>query len=138
MALMNLAVHFYRPDFTEGQARLLIRDMLDDVEGCTPQHLDAAAKQWRRNPANKFFPTSGQFRKLAYEAREEERRNTEYEARGGRKFEFGDSRPFGWEYHQKRFWKPHWKVSDLNTACDPDRRARYDAWLARKESSDAS
>src|SRR5215831_1308551 len=40
-----------------------------------------------------------------------------------------DTRPAAWEYIRKRFWKSHWRVEDLDS--DPDRRKRYDAWLAK-------
>jgi hypothetical protein len=128
---MALAVHFYRPDFSEGMARVLIRDMLEDLHEFTTPQVQEACRQWRRDANSKFFPTIGQLRKLASEARTEERHAAEHMARGGRKFEFGDPRPFGWEYQRKRFWKPHWRVSDLDKAGDPDRRARYDRWLER-------
>lgn len=131
-ALMGLAVHFYRPDFTEGQARVLIRDMLEDLGEFTTPQVEAAIKQYRRDPSSRFFPTSGQLRKLASQARSEEREA----ARHRINLEFGDNRPLDWEYHRTRFWEKHWSAADLDKARDPDRRARYDAWLAKVKAGD--
>jgi len=43
-----------------------------------------------------------------------------------------ETRPIGWEFQPKRWWKPHWRVDDLNFDNDDlERRARYDVWLVR-------
>lgn len=60
MSLSRLALHFYRPDFSEQHARLLIDDMVRDLKRVTPEDVERACKLWRTNEASRFFPTSGQ------------------------------------------------------------------------------
>jgi hypothetical protein len=60
MLLGQLAVHYWRPDFTEGQARQLYRDYLDDLRSYRVADIDLAIKSYRRDGQNKFYPTSGQ------------------------------------------------------------------------------
>lgn len=108
-ALVGLAVHYYRPDFSEGQARVLIRDMLEDLAEFSVPDVEAAVKAYRRDANSKFFPTSGQLRKLAREARAETRDMTRHKIN----FEFGDSRPLMWWCQSKALWKKHWREDEI-------------------------
>lgn len=58
--LSRLGLHFWRPDFTEGQAKLLFSDLYSDLADFSPNEISTACATWRRNPENRFFPTSGQ------------------------------------------------------------------------------
>ena len=58
--LGQLALHYWRPDFSEGQARQLYTDYLDDLRPYSVADIDRAMKSYRRNGDNKFYPTSGQ------------------------------------------------------------------------------
>lgn len=112
-ALMSLSVHYYRPDFTEGQARVLIRDMLEDLAEFTPEQVDAAIRAYRRDPKSKFFPTSGQLREKAAECRKEQIENARTSGKRKAIPEFGDSRPILWWTQMPYLWRPHWKEADI-------------------------
>ena len=58
--LSRLALHFPRPDFTEAQAKLLLADILRDLVAFSPAEINKACAEWRSNPKNRFYPTSGQ------------------------------------------------------------------------------
>lgn len=60
MALTKLRSHFYQPGQTEAQIRGVIDDMLEDLDGLTPYQVEDACANYRRDSANKFFPTPGQ------------------------------------------------------------------------------
>ena len=62
--LSRLALHYWRPDFTPMQAKLLVQDYLADLGAFTPEQINQACAEYRRNGENKFFPTSGQLLKL--------------------------------------------------------------------------
>lgn len=59
-----MALHYWRPDFTPEQARMLIEDYLDDLRGYTPEQVDAACIRYRKEPDSKFFPHTGELLKL--------------------------------------------------------------------------
>jgi hypothetical protein len=58
--LGKLAVHYWRPDFTPGQARQLYADYVDDLREYALSDINDAMVKYRRNAESKFFPTSGQ------------------------------------------------------------------------------
>jgi hypothetical protein len=57
--LSKLALHYWRPDFTPTQSKLVLSDFLSDLAPFTPQEISAACDTYRRNGENKFFPTPG-------------------------------------------------------------------------------
>ena len=132
--LSRLAIHYYRPDFTEGQAKALMQDMVEDLSEFRPDQIENAIRDWRRDPEKRFFPRAAE---LAQIIRASCKRSSEIGDRARAVVEFGESRPIGWEYLRKQFWKPHWQVSDLDRARDPERRARYEKWVARQQADDA-
>jgi hypothetical protein len=69
--LAALSSHYYRPDFTEAQSRRLIADMVQDLEEFPVAEIEAAIRQYRRDPKSRFFPTSGALRGLIAQARRE-------------------------------------------------------------------
>ncbi len=127
--LSRLAIHYYRPDFTEDQAKALMADMVDDLSAFGVDEIESAIRDWRRDPQHRFFPRAAELGQIIRAGRKHER-DIEYRKRVVP--EFGESRPFYWEYLPQKFWKAHWQVSDLDTARDPERRARYDAWVSGK------
>lgn len=129
MLLTRLAVSYYRPDFTEGQALILIQDMLEDLAEFKLPEIEVAIRKYRREAQNKFFPRGADLRAII-QADKLERFRPVGDAKPYRQPEFGEGRPAMWEYQPKRFWKAHWRVEDLDAACDPDRRKNYDQWLA--------
>lgn len=58
--LARLSLHYWRPDYSPDQARLLMEDYLSDLAAYSPIQVDRACAAYRRNPANKFFPHSGE------------------------------------------------------------------------------
>lgn len=55
-----MSLHYWRPDYTPEQARLVIEDYLDDLADFLPSEIERACMTFRRNPENKFFPKSGE------------------------------------------------------------------------------
>jgi len=58
-ALSRLALHYWRPDFSPSQVKLLLQDFLHDLQRYSPSDIEYACEAYRRDPANKFFPTPG-------------------------------------------------------------------------------
>jgi hypothetical protein len=130
--LFRLIPHFPRTDLTQEQIASRFRDMTEDLAMYSLPEIDAAMRVFRTDPKNKYYPGSGALIGLMDAARRDKREMAKLKGEPGRTpFEFGDSRPHSWEYQRKRFWAKHWSVDDLNKARDPERRARYDAWLKR-------
>lgn len=61
--LSRLALHYWRPDFDQGQFRNLLGDFLDDLKAYQPAQISAACDAYRRS-GEKFFPTPGQLLKF--------------------------------------------------------------------------
>lgn len=59
-SLARLALHYWRPDFTPAQAKLLLADFLHDLQGYPPKDVEYACAAYRQNPENRFYPTPGQ------------------------------------------------------------------------------
>jgi hypothetical protein len=64
ICLGALSLHFWRPDFTPEQAKLIFGDFSRDLAGVTSDELTDACAEWRKNPKNRFFPTPGQLLEL--------------------------------------------------------------------------
>jgi hypothetical protein len=124
-ALMGLSVHYYRPDFTEGQARVLIRDMLEDLGEFTASQVNNAIRSYRQDPKSKYFPTSGQLRELASGARREERLACDTKPV---RLEFGDSRPLKWWCQSQKMWQRHWREDEI----PQEHKAQYFAIKAKR------
>jgi hypothetical protein len=58
--LGKLAVHYWRPDFTPGQARQLYADYVEDLREYSLRDINNAILKYRRDAESKFFPTCGQ------------------------------------------------------------------------------
>lgn len=65
--LARLALMYWRPDFTPGQAKQLYEMYLDDLSVYSFYDITKACEKFRQNADNKFFPTSGQLRGLIEE-----------------------------------------------------------------------
>ncbi len=57
--LGKLALHYWRPDFTPGQARQIYADYVYDLGQFALSDIAAAINRYRQNGANRFFPSSG-------------------------------------------------------------------------------
>lgn len=57
--LVKLSAHYWRPDFSEGQARQLIADFIDALTPYSLEDIERAVKLYYTNPGNKFFPHPG-------------------------------------------------------------------------------
>jgi hypothetical protein len=57
--LAELALHFWRPNFTPTQVKHLLADFLEDLEDYTPAEVAEACKIYRCNSENRWFPTPG-------------------------------------------------------------------------------
>lgn len=62
--LGQLALVYWRPDFTPGQAKQLYAQYLDDLRPFAFKDIAEAVETYRQNPENKFYPTPGQLRGL--------------------------------------------------------------------------
>lgn len=60
--LGRLSLHYWRPEYSVGQARLLYDDFARDLADTTPFELESGCRAWRMNAKNRFFPTPGQLR----------------------------------------------------------------------------
>lgn len=125
--LAKLAVHYYAPDFTEAQAKSKITDLVNDLIGFGMYEIEQAVNAYRQDANERFFPTgSGPLIKRIREVVKEvaQSKSGERWAESVRNF---DSRPLSWWLMPRRFWKAHWKVSDIPTA----ERATYDLFIQR-------
>jgi hypothetical protein len=57
--IARLSLHYWRPDFSPEQARLIMEDYLDDLEKYSPADVDYACRQYRKGPNSEFFPKIG-------------------------------------------------------------------------------
>lgn len=64
LLLAKLAVVYWRPDFTAGQAKQLYTQFLDDLREFAFADIAEAIEKYRRDPENKFYPLPGQLRGL--------------------------------------------------------------------------
>lgn len=117
--LANLAPIYYRADFGEAQAKALFAAFVEDLSEFALQDLENAFREYRRDPANKFFPTPGNIRALTEAAMKERRLADEHRARPLP----SESRPIMWWMMPRQVWKPHWRESDI----PQDARAAYAA-----------
>lgn len=130
LLLSRLALHYYRPDFTEGQAKLLILDMASDLDPYTAGDVEVAIGAYRRNSANKFFPRSGDIievintiRKARREAEADVKRRPAVPGNhAGKRYPDDKSRPAMWWMLPRAHWKPSWRESEA-----PDDGLVYDA-----------
>ena len=60
MALARLQSFFYQAGQTKLQIEGMLEDMLADLSVFTPYQVEDACMSYRRDGANRFFPTSGQ------------------------------------------------------------------------------
>lgn len=106
--LAKLAQHYYRPDFTEGQARQLIRDYVEDLAEFSVSSLDEAVREYRRDAKSKFFPPVGRLRELAIAA---DKRNAEALRYAHQRPLPKETRPLMW--WNLPFWRDHWHESEI-------------------------
>jgi len=107
--LAKLAVHYYRPDFTEGQAKSLISDMVHDLVEFDVPEVELAIREYRQDAHNRFFPTSGALRAPILAGRKERAEAEKI----SRKPLPNDTRPIMWWCLPEVLWKPHWHESDI-------------------------
>lgn len=72
--LAKLALHYWRPNFTDQQAKQLYMDYIGDLKIYPLDVIDQAVGVYRRNAKNKWFPKSGELIELC-EAAVKARRN---------------------------------------------------------------
>lgn len=119
LCLSKLAVHYYRPDFTEGQAKVLITDMVNDLSDYRFDEIEIAARDYRKDAENKFFPRSGQLINLVTAERRERRLAREAGRKRGpsgpdlRAYPDGLSRPLMWWMKPRKLWKPSWREAEV-------------------------
>lgn len=121
--LAALAVHYYRPDFTPGQAKSLIGDMVEDLAEFTVPEIEVAIRGWRKDASKRFFPRGAELAELI---RADRKHRRTIGRTGVAVSEFGDSRPIMWWLQQRKFWKPHWREDEIPTD------ARGDSYRALK------
>lgn len=62
LLLAKLAIVYWRPDFTPGQARELYTQYLDDLRPFAFADIAEAIEKYRQDAENKFYPLPGQLR----------------------------------------------------------------------------
>ncbi len=62
--LGRLSLHYWRPDFTPEQAKLMFQDFAADMAGVTAGELVDVCREYRQDPLNRFFPTPGKLLEL--------------------------------------------------------------------------
>lgn len=107
--LMALASHYWRPDFSPAQAASLYSDFAEDLSDCLIAEIEVAIREYRRDPANKFFPKSADLRGIIG-ANRKHRKDLE---RLGNPIKDFDSRPHFWWGQRRQWWQPHWRESDI-------------------------
>jgi hypothetical protein len=129
-----LAVHFYRPDFTEAQAKSMITDMVRDLAGLDIRDLERGIAVYRQTPfpLGKFkpFPDSGTLIRLA---NVERNHRVEIEGKQAVKPQFGESRPIMWWMQPPYLWRSHWREADIPES----QRAGFREYLAIKRKAGA-
>lgn len=73
--LARLSFHYWRPDYSPEQARMVMEDYLDDLAGYTPTQVEWACIQYRKSSDSKFFPHSGELLGLMGHGKYEEPRS---------------------------------------------------------------
>lgn len=68
--LGKLALHYPRQDLSPSQFKLVIDDMVNDLESLAMYQIERAANAWRTS-GERFYPTSGQLLKTITESREQ-------------------------------------------------------------------
>lgn len=130
LLLSKLAINYYRPDFTEGQAKQLISTMVSDLEEFPVPEVDRAITLYRRQPAapgkQKYFPDVSVLRNIIIVG-QRERAALERDQKGKPKVE-QESRPLMWWCHPKERWKPHWREDDIQAA----QREQYNIIKAKR------
>ena len=108
LLLSKLAIHYYRPDFTEGQARQLIADLTDDLEEFPVSEVETAIRLYRQDAKNKYFPTSGALRGIILAARRE---RADMDSRPKRVVPL--CRPSRWHDWPKSRWDASWLETEV-------------------------
>jgi hypothetical protein len=106
--LAQLAVVFYRPDFSEGQAKQLIGIMVEDLISYPLPEIDQALKIYRRDPDAKYFPRSGQIIEIILAGRRERAQSDKIGPRI-----VPVSRPLMWWHRPKSRWNVGWIEADV-------------------------
>jgi hypothetical protein len=65
--VVQLAMLYWRPDYTPGQAKQVYATYLEDLRDYSLAAIRRAVTAYRRDPANKFFPHPGALRGLIEE-----------------------------------------------------------------------
>lgn len=112
LILSRLAIHYYRPDFTEGQAKLLIEDMVQDLGEFNTDIVTEACSAYRQRKDSKFFPTSGVLRALCNEIEQASAKAAREAARGTARPAQG-FRPNLWWMQPREKWNRGWSESDV-------------------------
>ena len=120
MLLARLALVYWRPDFTAEQAKLMYSDYADDLAEFSFEAIEYAVRMYRRDGANKFFPTPGQLCEIANAFRTEQARARPYTdpladtdpAERARALRCR-SRPILWWYQRRELWNADWHERDI-------------------------
>lgn len=104
-------------------------DFIEDLEEFAIPEIEAAIREYRRNPKNKYFPTPGQLRELAIA--EMRHRNLQQSRGDGLKPQFGDSRPIRWWYRPREKWNASWREADI----PQDEITIWQQWRKRQDAA---
>jgi hypothetical protein len=81
--LTALGLNYWTPDLTDGQRKILLRQLCEDLSGKSEPQIAHACKRYRQNAANRFFPTSGQLLDLMKNPYEDPPRPNRYRSDDG-------------------------------------------------------
>lgn len=114
--LAKLAVHYYRPNFTENQAKSLIGDLVEDICEFSVAQIEVAIRQYRQAASSKYFPTSGQLREILFANKKHaDEMATKWVGSEGKPLvpQFGESRPHFWWMKPRQLWQVHWREDEI-------------------------
>jgi hypothetical protein len=133
--LAGLAAQFHRDEINEAQAKMLFAQFAEDLDEFAIVDIDAGVKVYRRDPKNRFFPTSGQLREPIIHARGEritrERREAEAAREAARKPGGVESRSYVPRDRPSMWWTlPYWDLSWRLSQIPPEWRGVYEKRIA--------
>lgn len=107
--MSRLAINYYRPDFQESQAKLIIRGYIEDLMEFEVSDVEEAIREYRRGKDAKFWPAVGELIALA----KVERRERLARAAAKRRPIPSKYRPILWWGLPKSLWQPHWRETEV-------------------------
>ena len=116
-----MAIHYYRPDFTEQHARLMIADYVADLLEFSVADIEAALREHRHDSKAKFFPQIGELRERCLKVKRNRQIASEAATAGerlARRFQKANgyplpARPILWWMIPRDQWPQNWREEEV-------------------------